>query len=57
MTKINETIKKKFETYPTPLGHICKEIVVFSQNMPEPAVKGHLDTLIRKAVKQEELES
>ena len=57
MTEINETIKKKFEAHPAPIGDICKNIVAFAQNMPEPAVKEHLDMLIRKAVKQEELKS
>ena len=54
MTELNETIRKKLEVYPSSVGDICKEIVAFAQNMPEPAVKEHLDMLIRKAVKKEE---
>ncbi len=57
MTEINETIKKKLEAYPAPIGDVCKEIIAFSQNMPVIAVKEHLDMLIRKIVKKEELES
>ena len=57
MREINETIKNKLDKYPLPEGNICKEIVTFSQSMPESAVKEHLDALIRKAVKEEELRS
>jgi hypothetical protein len=57
MREINETIRKKLDTYPALVGNICKEIVTFAQSMPESAVKEHLDVLIRKAVKEEELRS
>ena len=57
MREINETIRKKHDTYPALVGNICKEIVTFAQSMPESAVKEHLDVLIRKAVKEEELRS
>ena len=53
MPEINETIRNKFEAYPSPVGDICREILAFAQNKPEPAVKEHLDTLIRKAAKRE----
>lgn len=57
MTKINQKIKQKLEDYPPPIGTIATEITSFAQNMPEPAVKEHLDNLIRKAVKREEIKS
>lgn len=57
MTEINERIKQKLEGYPEPIGSIAKEIISFAQNMPEPAVKEHLDQLVRKAVKKEEANS
>lgn len=55
MPGINETIRKKLEAYPSPIGNLGKEIVAFAQTMPEAAVKEHLDSLVRKAVKEEEL--
>jgi hypothetical protein len=57
MPEINEAIRKKLEKYHAPIGNLCKEVVTFAQTMPETAVKEHLDVLIRKAVKKEELRS
>ena len=57
MAEINETIKKKLKAYPKPIEELCVEIIAFAQNMPVTAVKEHLDTLIRKIVKKEELGS
>ena len=56
MSEINETIRKKLEVYPVPIGSIGKKIVAFAQAMPESAVKEHLDLLVRKAVKKEDLQ-
>ena len=57
MPEINESIRKKLNEYQSPIDDICKNIVAFAQSMPEPAVKEHLDLLVRKAVKQEEARS
>lgn len=54
MSEINESIRKKLDAFPLPIGSICKDIVAFAQSMPEPAVREHLDQLVRKAVKKEE---
>lgn len=56
MSEINETIRKKLEAYSVPIDSIGKEIVAFAQTMPEAAVKEHLDLLVRRAVKKEELQ-
>jgi hypothetical protein len=55
MPDINENIRRRLEEYPEPVGRICRELVTFAQTMPEPAVKQHLDNLVRRAVKKEEL--
>ncbi len=55
MSEINATIRKKLKAYPTLISNIGEEIIAFAQTMPETAVKAHLDLLVRKAVKKEEL--
>jgi hypothetical protein len=57
MPEINEKISQKLDDYPEPINIISKEIISFAQNMPEPAVKEHLDQLVRKAVKRQEAQS
>lgn len=56
MADINDNIMKKLKRYPAPIGKICQDLIAFAQTMPEQAVKEHLDQLVRRAVKREELQ-
>lgn len=52
MAEITKSIKDKLEKIDSPIREICEELISFSKNMPEQAVKQHLDTIIRKSMKQ-----
>lgn len=55
MPEVNETMTEKLRQFPAPIGDLCEKIVIFAQTMPEQAVKEHLDDLVRRAVKKENL--
>ncbi len=57
MPQLNKTVKKKLEALPAPLDNICEDLLIFADGMPEVAVKEHLESLVRKAVKKMEKDS